>query len=263
MSTKRKLYGGINMSCYSIIFSPTGGTGKVADILTNALGGQWQQIDLCRAVAPMTFTAQDICLVAVPSYGGRVPGIAVERLKALSGGSAKAVLLCVYGNREWEDTLTELQDTLENCGFLCTAAVAAVAEHSIFRQYAAGRPDGDDAAQLADFARQIRARLDSGIQGSLELTGSHGTYKAFGGVPFKPMGDEKCVNCGLCAAECPADAIDPADPHKTDTGKCISCMRCVGLCPQHARDLDPKVMGPAGEKMAPKLGGHKENHLFL
>ena len=93
MSTKRKLYGGINMSCYSIIFSPTGGTGKVADILTNALGGQWQQIDLCRAVAPMTFTAQDICLVAVPSYGGRVPGIAVERLKALSGGSADCALL--------------------------------------------------------------------------------------------------------------------------------------------------------------------------
>jgi len=111
------------MSNYSIYFSPTGGTKKVTDILGNALASDWKEIDLCREVAPMDLTAEDVCLVSVPSYGGRVPGIALNRLTAIKANGAKAVLVCVYGNREWEDTLTELQDTLESCGFVCAAAV--------------------------------------------------------------------------------------------------------------------------------------------
>ena len=251
------------MANYNIHFSPTGGTKKVADILTSAFGETWQEIDLCREVAPVALSAEDVCLVSVPSYGGRVPSIAIGRLQAIRGNGAKAVLNCVYGNREWEDTLTELQDTLEAQGFVCAAAVAAVAEHSIFRQFAAGRPDADDAAELAGFAAKIKEKLAVGTFGNLNLAGSHGTYKEYGGVPFKPEGNKKCTGCGICAENCPVDAIDPADPRKTDKDKCISCMRCVSLCPSHARDFNTLVMKGAAAAMAPKLGGHKENHLFL
>lgn len=251
------------MMNYNIYFSPTGGTKKVADILVKELGSNWQEIDLCRDVAPVTMSAEDVCLISVPSYGGRVPGIALDRLKAISANGAKAVLVCVYGNRDWDDTLTELQDTLEGCGFVCAAAVAAVAEHSIFRQFAAGRPDEADAAQLAEFAGKIAGKLGDGVFGELNLTGSHGTYKEYGGVPFKPEGDKKCINCGICAANCPVGAIDPKSPRETDKDKCISCMRCVGLCPKHARDFNALVMTGAAAAMAPKLGGHKANHLFL
>ena len=110
----------------------------------------------------MTLSDQDLCLVAVPSYGGRVPGVNAERLRRITGNGAKAILVCVYGNREWDDTLTELQDVLEALGFVCVAAVAAVAEHSMFRQFAAGRPDREDAAQLSAFAGKIREKLDAG-----------------------------------------------------------------------------------------------------
>lgn len=251
------------MSNYSIHFSPTGGTKKAAQILTGAMRGSWQEIDLCCAVEPVSLHPQDVCLVAVPSYGGRVPGIALERLKGIRGNGAKAILLCVYGNREWEDTLTELQDTLESCGFVCAAAVSAVAEHSVFRKFAAGRPDQEDAAELAGFAVRIREKLEAGAFGPLELAGSHGTYKEYKGFPLKPQGNENCSGCGACAAFCPVGAIDPVESWKTDTEKCISCMRCVSLCPRHARDLDPAVLAEKTVQMEPKLGGHKQNYLFL
>lgn len=248
---------------FNICFSPTGGTQKVASILAEALGGSFQEVDLCRAVEPMQLTAEDLCIVAVPSYGGRVPGIALERLENIAANGAKAILVCVYGNREWEDTLTELQDTLETCGFVCAAAVAAVAEHSIFRIYAAGRPNAADAAELKAFAGKIREKLESGAFGPLELAGSHGTYKEYKGVPFKPQGNENCSGCGACAAFCPVGAIDPEESWKTDPDKCISCMRCVSLCPRHARDFEPVKMAEIAAQKAEALGGHKKNHLFL
>ncbi len=251
------------MSHYAILFSPTGGTARVAGILTAALGGQWQQLDLCAPVPGMDLFPDDVCLVAVPCYGGRVPALALERLKALRGHGARAILVCVYGNRAWEDTLTELQDALEDGGFVCAAAVAAVAEHSIFRQFGAGRPDAGDTSELILFAAQIRSRLLQKALPSLRLEGNHGSYKHSGGVPFKPEGNKRCTGCGLCAKGCPAGAIDPANPRKTNQDMCISCMRCVSLCPAHARNLSPLLMKPAALAMAPMLGRRKGNHLFL
>ena len=49
-------------------------------------------------------------------------------------------------------TLLELQSILTAAGFRCAAAVAAIAEHSILRQFAQGRPDTEDEAQLNQFA---------------------------------------------------------------------------------------------------------------
>ena len=145
-------YGKTIMRYYNIHFSPTGGTRKVADIICGALEGEFNEIDLCCNIVQMSLCEEDICLVSVPSYGGRVPVTAIERLKKISGNGAKAVLNCVYGNRAWEDTLTELQDTLEEQGFRCVAAYATVAEHSIFRQFATGRPEEQDMAELIEMA---------------------------------------------------------------------------------------------------------------
>ena len=96
------------MSVYSILFSPTGGTKKVADCLTEGFSLEMREIDLTNPAADFSsfsFTADDICVVAVPSFGRRVPAPAVSRLANMSGNGARAVLAVVYSNRAYEDTL--------------------------------------------------------------------------------------------------------------------------------------------------------------
>ena len=68
------------MKLYEITFSPTGGTQKAADLLTEALGGERIAVDLTDRTADFSavaFTPEDVAVIAVPSYGGRVPAAAV------------------------------------------------------------------------------------------------------------------------------------------------------------------------------------------
>ena len=96
------------MKLYEICFSPTGGTKKAADMLAEEIGTEIQSVDLTDFsidFSGISLEEDDIAVIAVPSYGGRVPGPAAERLSAIRGNGAKAVLVCVYGNRAYEDTL--------------------------------------------------------------------------------------------------------------------------------------------------------------
>ena len=254
------------MKLYEIVFSPTGGTQKVADVLTKALGTGAIQIDLADArgdFGAYSFCPEDICVIAVPSYGGRVPAAAISRLGQLHGGQARAVLVCVYGNRAYEDTLLELKDTLLAAGFRCTAGVAAVAEHSIMRRFAAGRPDEVDALELRGFGEKIRAKLEVGnAEDDLALPGNT-PYRQYSGVPMKPTAGKKCTKCGLCADRCPVGAIPVNAPNETDAAKCISCMRCVSICPNKARTVNRLMLTVGAHKMKKACMEPKKNELFL
>lgn len=163
------------MKLYDIVFSPTGGTKKVADCLTGTLVEDVTTVDLTDSKQDfdaVQLTREDVAVISVPSYGGRVPAVAAERLRKVHGNGARAILVCVYGNRAYEDTLVELEDTAKQAGFQVIAAVAAIAEHSIARQFASGRPDAQDAAQLSDFAKQIQQKLSAADSSEPAIPGS-------------------------------------------------------------------------------------------
>lgn len=254
------------MAVYEITFSPTGGTDKVTDILMEGYQEEKKEISLLSAqedYGKYEFQKEDICFIAMPSYGGRIPQIAAERLTQMKGNGARAVLVCVYGNRAYEDTLTELKDKAEEAGFAVYGAVSAVAEHSIMRKFAAGRPDTKDMAELQEFGKKLRKKLEQETEtGEIQVPGNH-PYKKLGTIPFIPKPGRGCNSCGYCARFCPVGAIDPKDVKKVDEKKCIACMRCISVCPKNVRKLNKVVLLAAETKMAKLFEERKENELFL
>ena len=253
------------MSVVQIVFSPTGGTQKVADIITSEWKEPVVKIDLSDAKTDFDaymLKEEDVAVIAVPSFGGRVPALAVERIEKLHGGQARSVLVCVYGNRAYEDTLVELEDAAKQSGFRVMAGVAAVAEHSIMHQYGAGRPDEEDRNVLRAFAEKIRAKIESGEESKPELPGNR-PYKKAGGAGMVPKADHNCNGCGRCAENCPAQAISRENLRATDSKKCISCMRCVTECPQSARKVNSAMLAAASLALKKACSERKEAELFL
>ena len=107
-----------------------------------------------------TLPAGEPVLVSMPVYAGRIPSICREMLLAhLKGHGNPAIAVAVYGNRDYDDALVELQDLLEENGFCVIAGAAFVAQHSIFTKVAAGRPDEDDRRRMAEFGAMCREKL--------------------------------------------------------------------------------------------------------
>lgn len=252
------------MSYTKIVFSPTGGTQKVADAMTKS----WtdvQQADLSNAEEDYTrysFSAEDVVLIAMPSFGGLAPQIALDRLGKIKGNSARCILVTVYGNRAYEDTLVQMEDAAEQCGFQVIAAVSAVAEHSIMRQFAEGRPGEADQKELAAYMDGIMKKLEDGNLSRPAIPGNR-PYKKGGSLGMIPKPGSDCTKCGLCAKQCPTAAIDADEPKKVDKSKCISCMRCVAVCPQKTRKLNGAMLSAASLALKKACSGRKPNELFL
>ena len=248
------------MNTVEIIFSPTGGTEKAAHILGSHWSENTVKIDLSDAKTDFSkcvINEEDQVLIAMPSFGGRAPSVAIQRLKQIAGNGAKCTLVCVYGNRAYEDTLAEMEDAAKESGFRVVAAVASVAEHSIMPQYAAGRPDASDKKQLEQFAEKIAGKSETAVS----IPGNR-PYRKAGGAGLVPKAGKGCTKCGLCAKNCPVQAIDPVK-FAADSKKCISCMRCVKQCPANARKVNGAMVAVASMVLIKACSMRKENELFL
>ena len=220
------------------VFSPTGGTSKIAAAIAGARMGT--RIDLCSPVEPQEIPAGAPLLAVVPVYGGRIPAIAAQRLLALQGNGNPAIAVVVYGNRAYEDALLELKNVLTEAGHQIVAAAAFIAEHSIIRSIGANRPDAADLTRAVEFGAEVDAKLNGELT-TVDVPGN-AEYRPLPQMPATPLVTDACGGCGMCARKCPVGAIPLSNPRSTEAAKCILCMRCVAICPRKARILPPPMV---------------------
>lgn len=251
------------MKVTTLYFSATYTTKRVVEAVAKNRSNEVRAYDITNDAATdrVVIPADELLVVGVPVYAGRVPAMAVERLRRFRGANTPAVVVAVYGNRHYDDAVLELHDIMTECGFRTVSAGAFVAQHSIFPKVGKARPDAADMADIERFADRTMQLLADGF-GTIEVPGNR-PYKVPGGIPIFPTASKKCSACGACARLCPTGAIDPTSPKGVDKTKCIKCGRCIVVCPTKARRFYGIKYSLAAARFNSAFAARRENEVWF
>lgn len=267
----------------AVYFSPTGTTKKivtaVADCIGTELGLLKEQYDFTLPQVRkegITFGADEIVVFGIPTYAGRIPNVLLKYLATVKAEGALAVPIALYGNRNFDDSLIELRNLLEENGFHTIAGAAFIGEHSFSKVLGKARPDAADMNRAKEFgekaAGKIKGIIDVAALRPVEVKGETPIRNYYQprdrkGNPIDirkvvPKTKENCTKCGICAAVCPMGSI-PKDHVAELTGICIKCGACIKSCPVEAKYYDDE--GYLYHKTELELGYERraEPELFL
>ncbi len=266
----------------ALYFSATGTTKKIitaiADKISENIGGKIEikSIDFTLPKArkqAVSFSKEHVVVVGVPVYAGRVPNVLLKYLKTVTGKGALAIAVVVYGNRNYDDALIELQDILEADGFRVVSGGAFIGEHSFSRTLGQNRPDENDMALARDFAGRICKKLTApGEIASVAVKGNR-PYRDYYKPRDKngelvdirkvtPKTNGHCIDCKLCAEICPMGSIDAGDVSKL-AGICIKCCACIKNCPVGAKYFDDENYLWHKQELEKKFTERREPEVFV
>lgn len=245
-------------SIWTLYFSPTGSTKKIVETIGGVVSGMLETappevVDFTQPhmrEKKLTFAEDDIVIIGVPTYAGRIPNKIMPFIaENLKGNGAYGVPVVTFGNRNFDDALAELADLLEGNGFRLLGGGAFPCQHAFAETLATGRPDMMDVLQALQLGEAAVTNLAGGntLKGEA-FPGNHpaGPYyvpKGMDGQPAKflkakPVTDQtKCTSCGICARACPMGSIDAEQGFET-VGICIKCQACIKKCPTGAKAFD-------------------------
>lgn len=264
------------MKIFGVFFSPTHGTRRVMETMTQTMQTELKAnrltlLDLTlpggRIGNPPRFEPNDVLVLGMPVYGGRIPKLMREHVAQLKSEGSEAVIVGVYGNRDYDDILLEMKDMLAQNGFVVVAAGAFVGEHSMTPRLGTGRPDADDMAQLRDFAAKAATRVK--VSQNVDTTDSVAVpgnfpYRAdMPDMPIVPVTTEACYRCMICAMNCPGGAISMDDPRRTEAAKCIHCCACIKSCPAEAKFFDAQPIRDAVQRLEDNFMARRDPEIFL
>ncbi|MCM1988782.1 EFR1 family ferrodoxin [Oceanirhabdus seepicola] len=247
----------MNKKVKSLYFSATDTTKKVITKIAETLS---ENIDNKRTInninftlpevrnKPISFTEDDVVIVGVPVYAGRVPNVLLKYLNNIKGNGAIAVAVVVYGNRNYDDALIELKDILQSRDFNVIAGGAFIGEHSFSKKLAQNRPDEKDMKIIKGFTDKIYVKLSTENNYDSVVVNGNKPYRQYYkpinkyGVPVDirkvvPKTNSNCNECKLCVSVCPMGSITNEDV-SIISGICIKCGACIKKCPNNAKYYD-------------------------
>jgi ferredoxin len=258
-----------------VCFSPTGTTKAIIQGVARGIHQRSVElIDITKPQArkqPLQTLEDELLVVAVPVYVGRVPALVNEWLHTIEARHSPTVCIVVYGNRDYDDALLELKDTLIKRGCIPIACAAYIGEHSFSNSetpIAVARPDACDLHHAELFGRKIAEKLmsisssdlisDIHVPGSYPYRGATKTWV----VDFIAVSDQ-CSQCGVCAEVCPVGAVDLENSTVIDKEKCILCCACIKRCPQKAKTVKPGLVKDAAVRVSERFKERKEPVFFF
>ncbi len=258
-----------------VYFSPTGTTKAVIQGIARGINhGNTEVIDITSAEArmlPLSTTENDLLVIGLPVYMGRVPAALEEWLHLVNANNTPTVCIVVYGNRVYGDALLELKNIMIERGCKPIACAAFIGEHSFSTSetpIAENRPDAGDLIQAELLGHKINERLQSisssDLISEIDLPGSYpydGITKVWD-VDFIKV-SSSCSQCGICAERCPMGAVNFEDSSLVDIEKCITCCACIKSCPQNARTMKPSLVQERAVLLNNLFKVRKEPELYL
>ncbi|SMD07479.1 EFR1 family ferrodoxin [Sporomusa malonica] len=258
-----------------VCFSPTGTTKTIIQGIARGINQSTVElIDITKPDArkqQLQTSENELLVVAVPVYMGRVPALLIEWLHAIKACNTPAVCVVVYGNRVYDDALLELKEILIKRGCIPIACAAYIGEHSFSSSetpIAEARPDASDLNQAELFGRKIKEKLlsVSSVEqfSDINIPGNYpyGGITKLWSVDFIAISNE-CTQCGICAEGCPVGAIDSENSNLIDKEKCITCCACIKNCPQNARTMKPGLVKDASMRLNKLYKERKEPVFFF
>lgn len=254
-----------------LYFSATGNTIKIVKKVAEGIGGTVKEYNITLPVnrqEELVFDNNDLVIIGVPVYAGRVPRFLTDYFSKVKGNNTKAVFIVVYGNRDYEDSLLELKDTFEKNGFIGIAGGAFIAEHSYTSKVATGRPDINDLGTAYKFGVKIKEKLEAvneNILTSKLVVKGNFPYKEKTPIQMTaPDTADSCLKCGICAKHCPMGAIDFNNFENIDNLKCIKCCSCIKKCPSNSKSINNETFYKFTQQLIGNLSAVRhEPELFL
>ena len=235
-------------------FTGTGTTEKIVTFISQEIARQLNiKLDILdfslpsARIKPLVFTEEDLVIFGTFVVAGRVPNVLLPFFRTIQGNGGYSVPIVLYGNRSYDDALIELRDILSAGKLHTIAAAAFIGEHSFSESIANGRPDLQDIDTARKFANKIVQRISAQEErlDPVQISGTAFPYRDYykplniSGEPVrflkaKPVTNDSCTDCKLCADICPMGSIDRVNV-KNVTGLCIKCCACIKKCPANAK----------------------------
>lgn len=225
-------------------FSGTGNSEYVAKELSNSLNDSLQSIESAHTLK------QDQCIgIITPVYFFELPAIVEDFLQRLTVSPETYLYLVVtYGGKP--GNISKQANKImkkKGIGFYAMYGVKMVDTYIPMYDSSKNKIiESHIQSQIQTIASLIsQRRIGDYLKGTLPYFINKAFkmyYKQARNISHLSI-EDTCTHCGLCAKECPQQAIECKDQVTFIKDECMMCLRCLHHCPVNAIRYDHKDKG--------------------